>query len=537
MRIKTRDLPRTIASRRAPPFLRAPPRKGILLSRSIRAGLAALLLLCSFAAPAHAVLRERITTTTLTLPAALEPAVSAWHLYTMLTLGPRLYHEPLADGRTMIGWTDSAMNGHVSIVRTSVETTFDFPGEAVRGLVAHADGSFAVLLLNRGTSSSYTDDFMRLSKRNADGKQAWSATVTTAEYTPNPALFVIGDSRLAFANGVYGAYLSVHSSEGHEGDRYQRVSTTGTILSGGWGWNLSHSMAGVIAAHPETNDLHTAGVSDCYPSKSLLFDGKTALFTGDADCAGKVSVQLGQMASARGALWLVAMDAIDRPGFPGRGVGIARVRPGRTPSLVWLTNTTGADERDPVIARIGTSVGSNRFLVGWRLLGDGSYRVGVVDSNAAVVSPFEVLGSGVKWGARDDSFRSRPDGSISWVEGAAGSRTLHLNRYAETVNVAVGDEPPASASLAIFPPYPNPVRGGAAMLRYRLDRSGAVSLRIHDGAGRLVRTLLDGGRDAGQHETRWDGRDESGQPVRPGMYFATIEASAERATTRFLLLR
>ena len=540
MRITARARARRIAPRRDSSSCGGSPRKGLLLSRSVLTGFVArsvALALLLAVAPAHAVLRERVTTTTLNLPAALEPATSAWHLWTMYTLGPRLYHEPLADGRTMIGWTDAGMNGHVSIVRTTVETTFDFPGEAVRGLVAHGDGSFAVLLLNRGTSSSSTDDFMRLSKRNANGTEAWSTTVTTTDYTPNPALFVIGDSRLAFANGVYGAYLSVHSSSGHEGDRYQRVSTTGALLSGGWGWNLSHSMAGVIAAHPETNDLHTAGVSDCYPSKALLFDGNTSLFAADADCSGKVSVQLGQMAAARGALWLVAMDAIDRPGFPGRGVGVARVRPGRTPSLVWLTSSTGADERDPVIARIGTSVGSNRFLVGWRLLSDGSSHLAVIDSNAAFVSSPEVLGSGVTWGARDDSWRSRPDGSVSWVEGAAGSRTLHLDRYAETAGVAVGEAAPAPAVLAIFPPLPNPVRGGAATFRFRLDRAGPVSLRIHDGAGRLVREIVTADRGAGSHEARWDGRDEAGRMVRPGVYFAAIESGAERASTRFLLLR
>jgi hypothetical protein len=316
------------------------------------------------------------------------------------------------------------------------------------------------------------------------------------------------------------------------------VSSTGTLLTGGWGWNLSHSMAGVIAAHPETNALHTAGVSDCYPSKALLFDGNTSLFPADADCAGKVSVQLGQMAAARGSLWLVAMDAIDRPGFPGRGVGIVRVRPGRTPSLVWLTNTSGTDERDPVIARIGTTVGSNRFLVGWRMLGDGSSHIAVIDSNAVVREGPEVLASDVKWGARDDSYRSRPDGSISWVEGAAGSRTLHLDRYAETANVAVDDPGTTSTALAILPPLPNPVRGGAATLRFSLARGTRVSLRIHDGAGRLVRNLLEAAdRGAGMQTAHWDGRGEAGQPVPPGVYFATIESGAERATTKFLLLR
>jgi hypothetical protein len=486
------------------------------------------------ASPAHALLRERIATTSLTLPASLEPSIFSFHLWTQHVLGPRLYHEPLADGRTLVGWTDSAMNGHVSIVGSTVENTFDFPAEPVRGLVGHANGTFAVLLWNRG-GAGYQDDYMRLSKRSATGSQLWSVTVTTSEYTPNPAQFNIGDSRLAYGNGVYGAYLSVHSTAGHEGDRYQRVSDAGVLLSGGWGWGLSHSMAGVIAAHPENGALHTAGVSDCYPSKALLYDKTTSLFAADADCAGKVSAQLGQMAAGPGGSWLIAMDAIDRPGFPGRGIGIVRVRSGVTPRLVWLTNTTGSDERDPVLARIGTSVGSNRYLVGWRLLTDGSTRIAVIDSNATIQSGPEVVSPAVTWGARDDSYRTRPDGSISWVEGTAGSRTLRLHRYSESQAVAsVEDE--FQPRLAMLAPYPNPAHG-ATTLRFRLDRPRHVEVRILDGAGRVVRQLLDDERGAGLHELVWNGRGAAGQPVRSGVYFATIESDGDRASRALHLIR
>jgi hypothetical protein len=277
-------------------------------------------------------------------------------------------------------------------------------------------------------------------------------------------------------------------------------------------------------------------VSDCYPSKALLLDGNTSLFAADADCAGKVSVQLGQMAAAAGSQWLVAMDAIDRPGFPGRGVGVVRIRPGGTPRLVWLTNTDGSNERDPVIARIGTNAGSNRFLVGWRLLGDASYRVEVIDSNAVVRDGPEIVSPGVTWGARDDSYRTRPDGSISWVQGDAGSRTLRLHRYSESGNVAVEGHPPSTA-LAMLPPYPNPIRGGHGTFRFRIDRLGHVVLRIHDGAGRQVRELLDGERAPGMHEVVWDGHAAGGEPVRAGVYFATIESGSARSTIRFLLLR
>ena len=78
---------------------------------------------------------------------------------------------------------------------------------------------------------------------------------------------------------------------------------------------------------------------------------------------------------------------------------------------------------------------------------------------------------------------------------------------------------------------------GATTLRFRLDRARHVALRIHDGAGRIVRELLDTERPAGFNEVTWDGRGTSGQPMRSGVYFATIESGADRASRALLLIR
>lgn len=63
---------------------------------------------------------------------------------------------------------------------------------------------------------------------------------------------------------------------------------------------------------------------------------------------------------------------------------------------------------------------------------------------------------------------------------------------------------------------------------FGLPESVPVELRVHrmDG-GRLV-TLPLGEQMAGFHTTRWDGRDESGRLVQPGMYLISIAVLAER---------
>ena len=43
--------------------------------------------------------------------------------------------------------------------------------------------------------------------------------------------------------------------------------------------------------------------------------------------------------------------------------------------------------------------------------------------------------------------------------------------------------------------------------------AGHVRLGVYDAAGHLVRTLVDGQREAGHHVVTWDGRDGAGQAV------------------------
>ena len=46
--------------------------------------------------------------------------------------------------------------------------------------------------------------------------------------------------------------------------------------------------------------------------------------------------------------------------------------------------------------------------------------------------------------------------------------------------------------------------------------------------GRRVRTLSGGVQGAGRHALRWDGRDDAGQMVAPGVYLARIGANIDR---------
>jgi hypothetical protein len=72
----------------------------------------------------------------------------------------------------------------------------------------------------------------------------------------------------------------------------------------------------------------------------------------------------------------------------------------------------------------------------------------------------------------------------------------------------------------------NPFTQGSS-LRYALPQAGTVDLGIYDVAGRRLKTLVQEGRPAGSFAADWDGRDDGGNPVPSGIYFARLRAGVE----------
>jgi len=65
----------------------------------------------------------------------------------------------------------------------------------------------------------------------------------------------------------------------------------------------------------------------------------------------------------------------------------------------------------------------------------------------------------------------------------------------------------------------SPKIGGTAKIKFNVPATGSVSLKIYDLSGKLIRTLFEGSIAAGDIQKDWDGRDDSGHYVVPGVYF------------------
>lgn len=90
--------------------------------------------------------------------------------------------------------------------------------------------------------------------------------------------------------------------------------------------------------------------------------------------------------------------------------------------------------------------------------------------------------------------------------------------------------------LALGEPFPNPFRTETALV-LALPREGVVDVRILDTTGRLVKNLRSDLLAANRHELRWNGLDEAGASVAPGLYFVEVRALSETLTQKVLKLR
>jgi hypothetical protein len=90
--------------------------------------------------------------------------------------------------------------------------------------------------------------------------------------------------------------------------------------------------------------------------------------------------------------------------------------------------------------------------------------------------------------------------------------------------------PPSVTQLA--PASPNPFRQSAT-LAFSLAQSGPVELAVFSVDGRRVRTLVRESREPGEYRVNWDGRDDRGNPMSAGVYYARLKA-AQRGFTRTL---
>lgn len=105
-----------------------------------------------------------------------------------------------------------------------------------------------------------------------------------------------------------------------------------------------------------------------------------------------------------------------------------------------------------------------------------------------------------------------------------------------TSTADVGDPRVLDGAIALFSPSPNPMSSETRIL-FRMARRASVTLSICDSQGRVVRHLLAGLHGPGDVSALWDARDDSGNSLSPGVYFASVSVNGKRLSRPLIRLR
>jgi flagellar hook assembly protein FlgD len=85
--------------------------------------------------------------------------------------------------------------------------------------------------------------------------------------------------------------------------------------------------------------------------------------------------------------------------------------------------------------------------------------------------------------------------------------------------------------------YPNPFNPSTT-LHFGLPGAAEVTIDIFDVQGRRVRTLAENENfPAGEHQIRWQGRDDRGRVVNSGVYLYRVRAGEHQSLGRMTLLK
>lgn len=83
---------------------------------------------------------------------------------------------------------------------------------------------------------------------------------------------------------------------------------------------------------------------------------------------------------------------------------------------------------------------------------------------------------------------------------------------------------------------PNPFNP-KTVITFRLPERRDVTLRIYSATGELVRELVSGALDGGDHQVNWDGDDDHGRAAASGVYYLKLVAGTETADQKLVLMK
>lgn len=117
---------------------------------------------------------------------------------------------------------------------------------------------------------------------------------------------------------------------------------------------------------------------------------------------------------------------------------------------------------------------------------------------------------------------------VQWIQGAPLNLPTVIERKLPQQKLPDG--------FQLYPNYPNPFNSSTT-IQFRLPKITEVSIQVFNINGKLVRTLFQGRKEAGEHFLHWDGTDELGGKISSGIYYYKMVAGSFSEAKRLILIK
>lgn len=401
-------------------------------------------------------------------------------------------------------------------------------------LVGDGWGVIVVWEDRRVTSGTYAQ------RLGADGTRLWDTSGVALSTAPPPRFEPVaagdglGGAIVAWTQQGANGYDVVAQRVDANGQR--RWGDTGRLIAGGPGEQVAPAIvaAGLYRVFIAWED--GAGGSTVIRAQSLDI-------TGASPFPGGAPVTLS-----------AAPRAARRPALVWDGIAAAIV--------TWHETLAGAED---VRAQHVSSSGTQRWSQGGALLctapGIQQFPAIVADGRGGALIAWEDQRSGawdihaqridslggLRWGSAGVVVSNARGGQygpaivahadtvalVVWTDQRAGGTDIHAQRLPFAVTLGV---PSHAAGPLTLTAGPNP-SSGVTWIACSLTSASEARVWIHDAAGRRVRELFRGAAAAGAHRLLWDGRDDHGRLMPPGIYRARLRAGGREGGLTLVRIR
>ncbi len=176
----------------------------------------------------------------------------------------------------------------------------------------------------------------------------------------------------------------------------------------------------------------------------------------------------------------------------------------------------------------------------------GGFSTGLATSWDATIVGFQPSDGTVLWTERFDAGGQQADEAsllvvsprddlyvVGYGYTLTNDSDLLTLRYQLDQTLAIVGSPPVEPFISV---YPNPVSSGVS-LAIETNAPGLLRVTVHDITGRLVRSIDSVERRNGHRGGGWDGRDELGRAVPPGIYLAHAVGNGWSVSRKIIRIR